>query len=139
MAQVYGVNHPDDHVLQVAAVPDMYAELEDWLALPREPWVSDPLKFARYHSDRFPTIFGLCEEYLSIPASSAAVERLFSTAGNVLSDLRLSLSDHIAACIMFLHQNRRWFWSYKGDNGNMLPPLVDQLRAAFNGRRAAEL
>ena len=63
----------------------------------------------------------------SIPASSATVERLFSFSGDVLTDLRLSLSDSLSCSIMFLHSNKRWFWPWKQGDKEM-KPLIKRLR-----------
>jgi len=75
---------------------------------------------------QYPILSALAEEYLSIPASSATVERLFSAAGSaglVLEDLRLSTKDELTAALVFLRFNRRWFWPYK-EGGEEKPPFL---------------
>ena len=68
------------------------------------------------------------EEYLPIPASSSTVERLFSAAGLVLDDLRLSTKDELTSALVFLKFNSRWFWPYK-EGGQVKPPYLTELKA----------
>ncbi len=48
----------------------------------------------------------LAQSYLSIPATSVPAERVFSTAGNVITKKRNRLSPDTAEMIIFLHENK---------------------------------
>jgi len=47
-----------------------------------------------------------------IQASSAPSERLWSAAGNVITNKRASLNDDLAETLVFLSENRRVLWSF---------------------------
>ena len=47
----------------------------------------------------------LAEYYLTLPATSVDVERLFSTAGDILSNERNKLKPENASKILFLKEN----------------------------------
>ena len=62
---------------------EYFDEVERYLALPKEPKNVAPLSFWENHEKTFPILAKLCKKYLSLPASSGAVERLFSIAGAI--------------------------------------------------------
>ena len=68
-------------------------EVADYLALPIIDEEEDPLKFWKTNQHKFPSLSKLAEYHLSIPASSAPVERLFSIAGKIFRPERCRLSD----------------------------------------------
>ncbi|EZA46507.1 Zinc finger BED domain-containing protein [Ooceraea biroi] len=51
----------------------------------------DPLEWWKSHENRFPLVAQLAKKYLSIPATSVASERTFSTAGNIVTAKRSCL------------------------------------------------
>jgi hypothetical protein len=53
----------------------------------------------------YPRLHGLMLKYLIIPATSAASERVFSTAGLILEDRRSRLSDEHVNMLIFLYKN----------------------------------
>jgi len=56
-------------------------------------------------SDEFPTLRRLATKYLSIPATSASVERLFSTAGAIIRARRNRLSpETVEALLLHMQQ-----------------------------------
>ena len=57
----------------------------------------------RFHELRFPTLATLVRRTLCIPATSAPVERLFSTAGLTIANDRARLLPGMAEEIIFLH------------------------------------
>ena len=54
---------------------------------------------------RFPKLAKMAKEYLSIPATEVASERIFSSAGLTLSKLRTLLDPECVDAILFLHKN----------------------------------
>ena len=63
----------------------------------------DPLSWWKEKELRFPHLAELARRFLGIPATSAPVERLFSTAGlTIAKDRARLLPEHVAAMV-FLH------------------------------------
>ena len=59
-------------------------ELDKCLSHPRLSEDDDPLVYLNLHQTALPTLAKLAQHYLSVPASSAPVERLFSIAGKFI-------------------------------------------------------
>eukprot|EP00731_Ephydatia_muelleri_P001200 Em0001g1200a len=69
----------------------------------------DPMEWWRKHEVHFPHVAKLARKYLSIPASTAPAERVFSTAKNILQKKRWSLlPERLGKCI-FLRHNAKLF------------------------------
>ncbi|EFN84807.1 Zinc finger BED domain-containing protein 1, partial [Harpegnathos saltator] len=66
----------------------------------------DPLKWWKAHENLYPTIAALAKIYLAIPASSASSERVFSTAGNIVTAKRNCLSTENVNLLIFLNKNK---------------------------------
>jgi hypothetical protein len=64
--------------------------------------VSDPLDWWRGKQDLYPTVAKVARRWLSIPATSASVERLFSRAGAVIDDRRTRLRPATAEMLVGL-------------------------------------
>ncbi|GFO47760.1 Zinc finger bed domain-containing protein 1 [Plakobranchus ocellatus] len=64
----------------------------------------DPLKWWKDHEGLFPQLHSLAKRYLAIPATSVPSERLFSTAGELVSRKRASLGDNNINMILFLNK-----------------------------------
>jgi len=74
----------------------------------REPTISrddDMLTWRSRNASRFPLMSKLAKKYLAPPPSSVASERLFSTAGDVLTDNRNRLLPERAEELIFLKVN----------------------------------
>ena len=57
----------------------------------------------------YPQVWELAKVYLAIPATSAPVERLFSSAGGVISSKRCGLDAETARGIVFVKENQQHF------------------------------
>ena len=55
---------------------------------------SDPLQFWRENQSRFPRLYQIARQTFCAPGSTAAVERIFSIAGYILSQRRTRLTDN---------------------------------------------
>lgn len=66
---------------------------------------SDPLAWWKANSSRYPKLNKLAREYLGPPPSSVASERLFSTAGDIVTDARSRLLPERAEQLIFLKVN----------------------------------
>ena len=59
----------------------------------------------------YPTLARLARKYLAIPASSAASERVFLAAGNVVTRKRHKLGDDTVDALVFLDGSHGLAWS----------------------------
>ncbi|EYB87034.1 hypothetical protein Y032_0269g820 [Ancylostoma ceylanicum] len=97
---------PSPNPLAIDARTKAMAEADEYLA--QKPSFSiDPFEYWRsdINASKFPHIKMLACKYLSAPATSAECERLFSTAGLIVSDLRTSLTVENLEKLLFLHHN----------------------------------
>ena len=92
---------------QAATRLTVNGELDTYLAEPRITNEHDPLAWWRLNKHRFPLLWRLARRYLSAPATSVPSERLFSTAGGVVSDSRNRLTPSNSEMLVFLHDNLR--------------------------------
>ncbi|XP_067930857.1 E3 SUMO-protein ligase ZBED1-like [Watersipora subatra] len=63
-------------------------EISLYASLPRLSMKSDPLVWWREHRETFPYLAQLAQKYLSIQAMSVSSERVFSAAGNIVTNQR---------------------------------------------------
>ena len=68
---------------------------------------NDPLDHWKVEQHEYPKLANMARRYLSAPPGSAASERLFSTAKNVLGITRLSLTPTNMEANLFLKYNIR--------------------------------
>lgn len=78
----------------------------DYLSAPLLPRAENPLDWWKGRgSQLYPALAKVAQMYLSIPATQTRSERLFSTAGSVVSNRReLLLTEHVEQ-LVFLHEN----------------------------------
>ncbi len=62
----------------------------------------NPLEWWKIHEKNFPHVSNIARQVLSIPATSAASERVFSTGGRTISKLRASLNSENAGDLIYL-------------------------------------
>ena len=74
----------------------------DW---PADCFTDDALLFWKEKQKEFPNLKRLARRYLSISASSVAVESMFSTTGYIINSRRSSLSPHKLNFVSFIHDN----------------------------------
>ena len=67
-----------------------------------------PLFFWKSNASKFPTLCKLAKRYLSFPASSAPVERIFSSTGKIFRADRCKLSDDLFSKLAFLKCNKEY-------------------------------
>jgi len=83
----------------------------------------DPLAWWRQNSRNFPILSRLARKFLAIPATSASSERLFSTAGNILTSKRNSLGDDALSSMIFLRGIERDMKRFPGYFSNTVKKL----------------
>jgi len=66
----------------------------------------DPLEWWQNNCSKFPNVWKLAERILSIPATSAPAERVFSAAANIIDKKRARITADNAEILMFLRGNK---------------------------------
>jgi hypothetical protein len=69
------------------------------------PLDSNPLLWWKVHQNTYPLLANLAQKYLSIPATSVASERVFSTAGDLVTAQRSCLACDQVDRLIFLKKN----------------------------------
>ncbi len=83
-------------------------DLRNFFSLPLAPRKSNPLQWWKNEGHlKFPMLYKLATKYLSMPATSVPSERIFSTAGEIISKKRNRLGDENASTIIFLNANMK--------------------------------
>ena len=80
-------------------------EVNKYFSLPAIGVAEDPRAWWRTHKALFPVLSRVARKFLSVPATSAPVERVWSTAGSIVTKRRARLSDENLDVIVFLHEN----------------------------------
>jgi len=80
-------------------------EVSEYLQLPEIPLDSNPLVWWNEKKDKFPVLGCFAQKYLAVSATSTASERLFSDAGNLLTNKRTRMKPELFKKIMFLKRN----------------------------------
>jgi len=80
-------------------------EVSDYLGAQEIQWDQCPLAWWRNNQSRFPVLSKLARKYLAIPATSTASERLFSDAGNTMTEKRTLLLPTTFEHLVFLNNN----------------------------------
>ena len=87
------------------APADTPQEVQEYLGEKSLPYQANPLQYWQTNEHRFPQLAKLAQFYLAIPASSAPVERIFSTAGKIFTPERACLADSNFEALMFIKCN----------------------------------
>ena len=90
-----------DELSRFRKMPPVKVKAVDKMGGPLKWWVSK--------EQVFPTLAKPARKYLVVQATSASSERLFSTAGNIVTIKRARLSDDNVESLVFLHSNQ-WMW-----------------------------
>jgi len=102
--------NPDDISRQISG----REELARYKALQVPTDTAGPLEFWRQQASDYPVMLQTARRVLAISASSAQLERDFSSVGHTLTDLRTRLSAHKVESIELV----RW-----GKRAGLLPPM----------------
>ena len=80
-------------------------EIDKYLDEPVLSLTANPLKWWRKNEHRYPVLSKVARKYLGIPASSVPCERLFSSAGRIISKQRALLKPDTAEMMIYLRAN----------------------------------
>lgn len=79
--------------------------MTDYEQLREKSAAQDPLAWRGQHKADLPILAQFARQYMCIPASSCASERVFSTSGNICSPRRSRLSEEHLDILVFLAKN----------------------------------
>ncbi|XP_062566541.1 E3 SUMO-protein ligase ZBED1-like [Saccostrea cucullata] len=90
-----------------APTPDEKArqEVEKYRHMPSVAVSSNPLVWWKENAKNFPVLSVIAKQYLCIPATSVPSERVFSTAGDIVTAQRASLKPKHVDMLIFLKKN----------------------------------
>jgi hypothetical protein len=74
-------------------------------AAEKQPIETDLLAWWQANEKRWPKVALMAKQYLGCPATSAGVERLFSSAGRTFSDLRHLMDSFKIESVLFAKHN----------------------------------
>ena len=80
-------------------------EVDDYLSASRLDFEEDPLLWWKGQPLNYPILQKVAQKYLCVCATSSASERLFSTAGNIVSSFRSTLKPDKVDMLVFLSKN----------------------------------
>ena len=81
-------------------------EVENYLNSAAVSQDCNPLEYWKVNQLSYPMLSSLAKKYLSVPVSSAPVERIFSTGGKIFGPARCCLPDNLFQELMFIKLNR---------------------------------
>ena len=82
-----------------------YNEVNEYFQLEEIDFESNPFTWWCEREEKFPILSLLAKKYLSVYACSTASERLFSDAGNLLTEKRTRISPDLFTRLIFLKRN----------------------------------
>ena len=88
--------------LGVHTLAEIQQQLTVYKAQPQIPLTADPLEWWKLHSCRFPHMARVAKRYLGVPATSVPSERVFSTAGDIVTAKRSCLIGEHVDQLIFL-------------------------------------
>jgi hypothetical protein len=83
--------------------------------------LSDPLEWWKKNRSSFPLIAKVAQKYLSVPATEASSERVFSVASNIITKRRNRLTPEHSEDLIFCHESLDLAQEWAAKHG--LPPL----------------
>jgi len=80
-------------------------EVDLYLATNQIPILDDPLYWWKQNSSSFKILSRIAKDFLPLPATSAASERIFSKSGHIVSKKRSMLASKNVNVLVFLAEN----------------------------------
>lgn len=91
--------------------PDLV--VEEFMTYYTEKWIAksndspfSPLTYWKQNSKRFPRLSQVALQVFCVPASSGNIERVFSTAGDIMSAKRNRLSPNLFETLLLIKKNK---------------------------------
>lgn len=80
-------------------------EVQRYQDSPPQPLTDEPLGWWKSEACKYPHLARLAQRYLCVPGTSVPLERIFSTAGEIISAQRSTLTSDHADQLVFLKNN----------------------------------
>lgn len=93
------------HLSHSAKDTGISAQIQKYFDAIQDTEANTALEFWSQNRERFPQLYSLAVKVLSIPASSAPVERVFSKGGLIMRPHRARLSHKMVTALVFLKSN----------------------------------
>ena len=87
-------------------INDKDNEVDRYLAISQQAKGINALEWWNIHKKEFPILSELSRKFLAVQATSAASERLFSDAGNIMTAKRTSMKCDLFETLIFLKRNK---------------------------------
>lgn len=100
LGQTFKTTH---HQQSATSVAEM--EVKQYLDAPSLPLTDDPLHWWKAHAQAYPLLAKLAQRHLCVPGTSVPAERVFSTAGDIITSQRSCLTSEHADQLLFLNKN----------------------------------
>lgn len=93
----------DEEVMEVQEA----SEVDQYLLIPQlsDGMAFDLLAWWKKHSTMWPNLSRMARQYLALPATSAAVERLFSSGGQMHSNSRKTTKEDTLHMMLYIKKN----------------------------------
>ena len=98
-------NEENEEMPMLSKEQMMNEELAAYVSLPRIDFEEDPLVWWKHEAKKYPMLSLIARKYLCICATSSPSERLFSSAGNIVTQSRASLKPDKVDMRTFLSKN----------------------------------
>ncbi|XP_060764594.1 E3 SUMO-protein ligase ZBED1-like [Neoarius graeffei] len=93
---------------QLSATSIAETEVKQYLDAPSLPLTDDPLHWWKAHAQAYPLLAKLAQRHVCVPGTSVPAERIFSTAGDIISSQRSCLTSEHADQLLFLKKNMQF-------------------------------
>ena len=103
LGQTFKTTH---HQLLATSIAE--TEVKQYLDAPLLPLTDDRLHWWKSHAQAYPLLAKLAQRHLCVPGTSVPAERVFSTAGDIISSQRSCLTSEHDDQLLFLKKNMQF-------------------------------
>lgn len=90
LGQIFNSSSTSTSMLSAASIAEQ--EMKRYQEAPSLPLTDDPLQWWKSQAHGYPLLSQLAQRYLCVPGTSVSAERMFSTAGDIISAQRSLLT-----------------------------------------------
>ena len=96
---------PNDSASLKTLADKAQEEVKKYREVPDIPLSENPLQWWKMHAEEYPLLARQAKRYLCVPGTSVPSERVFSTAGDIVTAKRSCLTSQHVDQLLFLHKN----------------------------------